>query len=77
MAVSAYIFVECEQGQAIPVARALREVEGIMSAHAVTGPVDVVVYVEAEDVNELGVFVISKIQSVESVLHTATNIVAV
>ena len=76
MAVSAYVFVECSQGKALDVSRKLSSVDGVTSSHAVTGPVDVIVYIEAADINDLGKFVVEKIQSVEGALRTSTNIVA-
>jgi DNA-binding Lrp family transcriptional regulator len=76
MAVSAYVFVECSQGKALEVSRKLSGVDGVTSSHAVTGPVDVIVYIEASDINDLGTFVVEKIQWVPGVLRTSTNIVA-
>jgi DNA-binding Lrp family transcriptional regulator len=76
MAVSAYVFVHCSQGKALEVSRKLSGVDGVISSHAVTGPVDVIVYIEAPDINDLGAFIVEKIQSVEGVLRTSTNIVA-
>jgi len=76
MAVSAYVFVECTQGKALDVSKKLSAVSGIASCHAVTGPVDVIAFIEASDINEIGKFVVEKIQSTEGVLRTSTNIVA-
>ena len=76
MAVSAYVFVECTQGKALDVSKKLSAVDGITSCHAVTGPVDVIAFIEASDINEIGKFVVEKIQSTEGVLRTSTNIVA-
>ena len=76
MAVSAYVFVECTQGKSLDVSQKLSGVDGVTSSHAVTGPVDVIVFVETSDINDLGKFVVEKIQSVEGVLRTSTNIVA-
>jgi DNA-binding Lrp family transcriptional regulator len=76
MAVSAYVFVECSPGKAMDVSQKLSGVDGIISSHAVTGPVDVIVYIEAPDINDLGKFVVEEIQSVEGALRTSTNIVA-
>ena len=76
MAVSAYVFVECTQGKALDVSQKLSGVDGVTSSHAVTGPVDVIVFVETPDINDLGKFVVERIQSVEGVLRTSTNIVA-
>lgn len=76
MAVSAYVFVECTQGKSLEVSKKLSAVDGVTSCHAVTGPVDVIAFVEAPDINEIGKFIVDKIQSTQGVLRTSTNIVA-
>ena len=76
MAVSAYVFVECTQGKALDVSRKLSAVDGITSCHAVTGPEDVIAFIEALDIIEMGKFIVEKIQSTDGVLRTSTNIVA-
>lgn len=76
MAVSAYVFVECTQGKALNVSKKLSAVDGVASCHAVTGPVDVIAFIEAPDISEIGKFVVEKIQSTDGVLRTSTNIVA-
>ncbi len=75
MAISAYVFIECTQGKALDVSKKLSKVKGINTCHAVTGPVDVIAFIEAPDINELGRFVVEKIQSVAGVMRTSTNIV--
>ena len=75
MAVSAYVFVECAQGRALDVSQKLSQVDGVGSCHAVTGPVDVIAFIDAPDINELGTFVVEKIQATQGVLRTSTNIV--
>jgi DNA-binding Lrp family transcriptional regulator len=75
MAISAYVFVECTQGKALDVSRKLLTISGVASCHAVTGPVDVIAFVEASDINEIGKFVVEKIQAADGVLRTSTNIV--
>ncbi len=76
MPISAYVFVDCTQGRALDVAKKLSTVDGVASCHAVTGPVDVIAFIEAPDITEIGKFIVEKIQSVEGVLRTSTNIVA-
>ncbi len=75
MAISAYVFVECTQGKALEVSQNLSTLDGVTSCHAVTGPVDVIAFVEAPDINEIGKFVVEKNQSTGGVLRTSTNIV--
>lgn len=75
MAISAYVFVECIQGKALDVCRRLSQLDDVKSCHAVTGPIDVIAFIEAPDINELGRFVVEKIQATEGVLRTSSNIV--
>jgi DNA-binding Lrp family transcriptional regulator len=75
MAVSAYIFVEVMQGKALGVCEEIAKIKGVKSARAVTGPYDVIVLVEAENVNVLGEFIVSRIQNVAGVVRTITNII--
>ena len=76
MSVSAYIFVETTTGQARAVSTTVSHIPGVIRCNTVTGPYDVIVVVEAEDMRQLGDFVVSKIQATPGVLRTMTNIVA-
>jgi len=75
MSVAAYIFVEATQGKAIEICGEIGKIKGVKSAHAVTGPYDIIVLVEGDDVNVLGEFIVSRIQNVPGVLRTMTNII--
>jgi DNA-binding Lrp family transcriptional regulator len=76
MAVSAYVFVECTQGMALDVVSKLSALDAVGSCHAVTGPIDVIAFINAVGIDDLGKFVVEKIQTTEGVLRTSTNIVA-
>jgi len=75
MAIAAYIFIETTQGKAKTVAREVARISGLKTAHVVTGPYDVVAYVEADSIGVLGDFIVSKIQATSGVLRTLTNVV--
>lgn len=75
MAVSAYIFVETTQGKAMEIRTKVTGIPGVKSASSVTGPYDIIALVEGRDVNELGEFIVSKIQNIPGVLRTMTNII--
>ncbi len=75
MAVSAFVFLECTAGRAKEVAKQVSNIPGVKLSHAVTGPHDVITFVEGADINALGVTIISKIQAVSGVLRTTTNVV--
>ena len=75
MAISAYVFIECTAGAAREVAQEISKIKGVVRANATTGPYDVIALVEASDMNVLGDFIVTKIQSLSGVLRTQTNVV--
>ncbi len=75
MTISAYIFIETTQGKAKTIAREIAQISGVKTAHSVTGPYDVIAFVEAESIKVLGDFIVSKIQAIGGVLRTLTNVV--
>ncbi len=75
MTVSAFIFLECAAGRAKDVAKQVAKISGVKLSYAVTGPHDVIAFVEAADINALGTTIVSKIQGVSGVLRTTTNVV--
>lgn len=76
MAVCAYVFIETTQSKAKDVNQTVRKIQGVKNTNAVTGPYDVIAFVEATDISILGEFVVAKIQNVPGVIRTLTNVVA-
>ncbi|MBM3674175.1 MAG: Lrp/AsnC family transcriptional regulator [Actinobacteria bacterium] len=72
MAVTAYLLVQTEVGKTARVVEAIRGVDGVVSADAVTGPYDAIVRTEASDIDELGRMVVSEIQAVDGITRTHT-----
>ena len=70
--VQAYILIQTEVGQAASVAATIAGSEGILSAEDVTGPYDVIVRAEAENVDLLGKMVVANIGNVEGITRTLT-----
>jgi DNA-binding Lrp family transcriptional regulator len=70
--IQAYILIQTELGAAAAVATAAGELPGVVTADDVTGPYDVIVRVEAADVNELGKMVVSRVQGIEGITRTLT-----
>jgi DNA-binding Lrp family transcriptional regulator len=70
--VQAYILVQTEVGKAAAVATAIAEIDGVTQADDVTGPYDVIVRAEAENVDELGRLVVAQIQGVPGITRTLT-----
>ncbi len=69
----AYVLINCGAGTTGRVVRALRRL-GVKEVRAVTGPFDVVAYVEAKDPNRLGDTVVSRIQTIDGVQRTLTMV---
>jgi len=51
------------------------KIKGVKFANAVTGPHDLIVFIESTDLNTLGKAVISKIQNLKCIKDTMTCIV--
>jgi DNA-binding Lrp family transcriptional regulator len=75
MPISAYVFIECTAGAARDVAKEASKIQGVKRANATTGPYDVIVLVEAPDINILGDFIVTKLQGLSGVLRTQTNVI--
>jgi DNA-binding Lrp family transcriptional regulator len=70
--VQAYILIQAEVGKAAQVVKEIKGIDGVQEAEDVTGPYDVIVRAEAQNVDELGKLVVAKIQSVEGITRTLT-----
>jgi DNA-binding Lrp family transcriptional regulator len=70
--VQAYILVQTEVGKAAAVAAEIAGIGGVISAEDVTGPYDVIVRAEAEDVDKLGQLVVARVQGVGGITRTLT-----
>lgn len=72
MATRAYVLMETAVGKTKDVVDALQKLESIRSVDAVTGPYDVIVVMEAADLNAIGELVTSQIHTIQGVLRTVT-----
>jgi DNA-binding Lrp family transcriptional regulator len=70
--VQAYILIQTEVGKAATVAAEIANAPGVVSAEDVTGPYDVIVRAEAENVDLLGKMVVANIQNVDGITRTLT-----
>jgi DNA-binding Lrp family transcriptional regulator len=70
--VHAYILIQTEVGKAAAVAAQIAGQPGVQSAEDVTGPYDVIVVAEADNVDQLGQLVVAKVQNVEGITRTLT-----
>ena len=72
MGTRAFILIETSVGKTQEVVTALRDVNGIKSVDAVTGPYDVITIIEAPDLNTVGNVVTTGIHTISGVLRTVT-----
>ena len=70
--VQAYILIQTEVGKAAQVASEVRQITGVAEAEDVTGPYDVIVRAEANNVDELGKLVVARVQGVDGITRTLT-----
>ena len=70
--VLAYILIQTEVGQAAAVAAKIAQIDGVTTAEDVTGPYDVIVRAEADNVDLLGQLVVARIQNVDGITRTLT-----
>ncbi|TQS26910.1 Lrp/AsnC family transcriptional regulator [Microbispora sp. KK1-11] len=70
--VQAYILIQTEVGRAANVAEEISSIPGVTQAEDVTGPYDVIVRAQANNVDELGKLVVAQIQAVNGITRTLT-----
>ena len=70
MKVRAYLRIEASPGTGNSVLAAIRELPATLQADRVTGPYDVIVVLESDDLNELGDVLHNRIQSIPGITRT-------
>lgn len=75
MSVQAYVFIECEHARSREVLEELLKIAGVTEAKVVTGPYDIIALVTAASFKILGDVVVTKMQAVNYVKRTLTNVV--
>ncbi len=72
---AAFILIVTEMGEPFSVAKKISEIENVEVAHPVTGPYDVIAYLESEeDLSEKLKSITEEIHSFNGVLDTLTTI---
>ncbi len=72
MPARAYVLIEAVVGKTKEVAAALRSLEGIYSADAVTGPYDIIVIIEALDLGSIGDIVTEQVHTIGGINRSVT-----
>jgi len=73
-ATTAYILIEALPGKAIELTNTIKSIKGVKAVHLVTGPYDVIAFVESPDLKSLGELIVKKIQATGCVARTLTCI---
>ena len=71
----AYIMIKSSPGAESDIYTKIKKISGVKEAHTVTGPYDLIAYVEAESLEILGKTVISRIQNLKGITDTMTCVV--
>ncbi len=69
---TAYILVEALPGKAIDLVDQINGISGVKTVHLVTGPYDVIAFVESPDLKSLGDLIVKKVQATGCVARTLT-----
>lgn len=75
MGVEAYIFLECKQGTVMEVCEQLCKTPGVRSARAVTGRYDIIAVIEGANFSDLSKVVMGRIQDIEGIKKSVTNVI--
>ena len=72
MGTKAYVLIETAVGKTKGVLEALRGIDGVREADAVTGEYDIVAVVEADSLNNIGELVTGSIHTIGGIQRTTT-----
>jgi len=73
--VYAYVLATATIGKVKRVAKELSKIKGVKSVHVVTGPYDIIAFIEAEDLNTLSNVIIENIHRIKGIVDTTTAVV--
>lgn len=73
--IGAYVLIKIAPGKSRMITEQISKIEGVKTAHPVTGMFDIIAFLEASDINNLTGTVRTRIQTLEGVLRTHTAIV--
>lgn len=76
MTTKAFVLIDTVAGQTRAVLAILRELKGVQSANAVTGPYDIIAVVKKETLGDIGDLVTSEVHPLDGVTRTVTCLVA-
>ena len=71
----AYILLEAQAGKTDEALQRVKQIPGIKDVSLVTGPYDLIINIEAEDLKQLGRIVSEQIQIIPGVTKTITCVI--
>ncbi len=75
MSIGAYALVRITPSKVKDVVAQIKQIRGVKNVHAVTGPYDAIVFLESEDMKDLGKIILAEIHSLDGVIDTTTCLV--
>ena len=72
MSAKAFVLIETMVGRTREVVASIKQLERVKSVDTVTGPYDIIVVIEAKDLNEIGDLVTGKIHPIAGISRTVT-----
>ena len=72
MAARAFVLIETDVGKTRDVTTALKKLKDVKSVDTVTGPYDIIVIIEAKDLNDIGDLVTGSIHPITGISRTVT-----
>ena len=72
MPVSAYVLMNTTMGKAAEVAKEVAKIDGVIKVQCVTGQLDAIAVIEADNINEIGKLVANQIQNIPGITGTIT-----
>ena len=75
MAISAFVLIDTTGHHTKSAYKTITRIQGVKSAYPVTGPHDLIAYVEAETLEELNDLVMTRLRGVDGITKTNTAIV--
>jgi DNA-binding Lrp family transcriptional regulator len=73
--INAYALVRITPNKLKSVVSQIEGINGVKQIHAVTGPYDAIVFIEASDMKDLGKVILADIHSLDGVIDTTTCLV--
>ncbi|MCE5223561.1 Lrp/AsnC ligand binding domain-containing protein [bacterium] len=71
----AYVLLEAQAGKTDEALQKLKQIAGVREVSLVTGPYDLIINLEADDLKELGRIVNEQVQTIPGVTKTITCVI--